>query len=136
MSNFAYKVNKPRPHQQIGLLLAVICVAAAVDAGAVWLLGRPGMGSGACFGFSLLPIPTNLLLVGVIVREIRELDEFQRRVHLEAATIAFLLTGLAVFIYGLLQRAHVVRDLNVGIVWLFMGVFYGAGYVITARHYR
>ena len=72
----------------------------------------------------------------MIVREIRQLDEFQRRVHLEAATIAFLLTGLAVFIYGLLQRAHVVRDLNVGIVWIFMAVFYGAGYVITARHYR
>src|SRR5580698_3422404 len=135
MSNVSIGANT-KPHQRIGVLIAVLCVATAIDVAAVWLLGQPGMGSGACFVFALLPIPANLLLVAVIVRSIRQLDEFQRRLHLEAATIAFLLTGLAVFIYGLLQRANVVRHLNVGIVWIFMAAFYGAGYVITARHYR
>ena len=86
--------------------------------------------------FALLPIPGNIVLVVVIVRAIRQLDEFLRHVHLEAATIAFLLTGLAVFIYGFLQKAHVVHQLNVGIVWVFMAVSYGVGYVIAARHYR
>jgi len=59
-------------------------------------------------------------LVAVIVRRIRQLDEFLRHVHLEAVAIPFLLTGLAVSVYGYLQKAHVVRPLNVGTVWIFM----------------
>ncbi|MGD0428969.1 MAG: hypothetical protein ABSC10_19855 [Candidatus Acidiferrales bacterium] len=78
----------------------------------------------------------NLILVALIVRRIRQLDEFLRQVHLEAVAIAFLLTGVAVFIYGYLQQARVVHPLNFGIVWIFMVVFYGLGYVIAARHYR
>jgi hypothetical protein len=35
-----------------------------------------------------------------------------------------------------LQKAQAVRPLNVGIVWIFMALFYGIGYVIAARHYR
>jgi hypothetical protein len=136
MSDFSVKVNDHRPRQGIGLLLTVVCIATAIDLAAGWLLVQPGMGSSACFVFALLPIPANIVLVVVIVRAIRQLDEFLRRVHLEAATIAFLLTGLAVFIYGFLEKAHVVSQLNVGIVWIFMAVSYGIGYVIAARHYR
>jgi len=122
--------------QPVGTVLAVLCVATAVDIGAGWLLGQHGFGSHARIIFALLPIPANLVLVGVIVRRIRRLDEFLRHVHLEAVAIAFLLTGLAVFVYGYLQKAQAVRPLNVGIVWIFMALFYGIGYVIAARHYR
>jgi len=117
-------------------LLGVLCVATAIDIGAGWLLGQPGFGSHARIGFALLPIPANLVLVAVIVRTIRQLDDFLRRVHLEAVAIAFLLTGLAVFVYGYLQKAQVVNPLNVGIVWIFMALAYGIGYVIAVRHYR
>jgi hypothetical protein len=72
----------------------------------------------------------------VIVRTIRRLDEFLRHVHLEAVAIAFLLTALAVSVYEDLQKARVVGPLNIGIMWIFMAVFYGVGYVIAARHYR
>jgi hypothetical protein len=122
--------------QPIGTLLGVLCAASAIDIGAGWLLGQPGFGSHARIIFALLPIPANLVLVAVIVRRIRQLDEFLRHVHLEAVAIAFLLTGLAVFVYGYLQKAQAVRPLNVGIVWIFMAAFYGVGYVIAARHYR
>jgi hypothetical protein len=76
------------------------------------------------------------VLVGLIVRTIRNLDEFLRHVHLEAIAIAFLLTALAVFVYGYLEKAQAVRALNMGTVWIFMTLFYGIGYVIAARHYR
>jgi len=122
--------------QRVGTLLSVLGVATAIDIGAGWLLGRPGFGPHARIIFALLPIPANLVLVAVIVRRIRQLDEFLRYVHLEAVAIAFLLTGLAVFVYGYLQKAEAVRPLNVGIVWIFMAMFYGIGYVIAARHYR
>jgi hypothetical protein len=122
--------------QPIGTLLGVLCVATASDVGAGWLLGQPGFRSHARIIFALLPIPANLILVAVIIRRIRQLDEFLRHVHLEAVAIGFLLTGLAVFVYGYLQKAQAVRPLNVGIVWIFMAVFYGIGYLIAARHYR
>ena len=122
--------------QPVGTLLSVLCVAAVIDIGASWLLGQRGFGSHARIILALLPIPANLALVAVIVRRIRKLDEFLRHVHLEAVAIAFLLTGLAVFVYGYLQKAQAVRPLNVGIVWIFMAIFYGIGYVIAVRHYR
>ena len=122
--------------QPIGTLLGVLCVATAIDVGAGWLLRQPGFRSHARIIFALLPIPANLILVAVIIRRIRQLDEFLRHVHLEAVAIGFLLTGLAVFVYGYLQKAQAVRPLNVGIVWIFMAVFYGIGYFIAARHYR
>jgi len=115
---------------------AALAVGTAFDITAGWLLRQPGYSPRARILFALLPIPMNLILVALIVRRIRQLDEFLRQVHLEAVAIAFLLTGVAVFIYGYLQQAHVVHPLNFGIVWIFMVVFYGLGYVIAARHYR
>jgi hypothetical protein len=115
---------------------AVLAVGTAIDIAAGWLLRQPGYGPDARILFALLPIPMNLMLVVLIVRRIRQLDEFLRQVHLEAVASAFLLTGVAVFVYGYLQQAHVVHPLNFGIVWIFMVVFYGIGYVIAARHYR
>jgi hypothetical protein len=114
----------------------VLAVGSAIDIAAGWLLRQPGYGPSARIPFALLPIPMNLMLVVLIVRRIRQLDEFLRQVHLEAVASAFLLTGVAVFIYGYLQQAQVVHPLNFGIVWIFMIVFYGIGYVIAARHYR
>jgi len=122
--------------QPIRTLLGVLCVATAIDVGAGWLLGQPGFRSHARIIFALLPIPANLVLVVVIIRRIRQLDEFLRHVHLEAVAIGFLLTGLAVFVYGYLQKVQAVRPLNVGIVWIFMAVSYGIGYLIAVRHYR
>jgi hypothetical protein len=115
---------------------AVLTVGTAIDITAGWLLRQPGYNPQARILFALLPIPMNLILVTLIVRRIRQLDEFLRQVHLDAVAIAFLLTGVAVFIYGYLQQAHVVHPLNFGIVWIFMLVFYAIGYVIASRHYR
>ena len=129
-------MNRANSVPPIVTFLAVLCVASAIDIGAGWLLGQQGFGPQARIIFALLPIPANLVLVAVIVRRIRKLDEFLRHVHLEAIAIAFLLTGLAVFVYGYLQKAQAVPALNFGIVWIFMALFYGLGYVIAARHYR
>jgi hypothetical protein len=115
---------------------SVLCIAFVIDIGASWLLTQPGFGPHARIVFALLPIPANLVLLAVIVRRIRQLDEFLRHVHLEAVAIAFLLTALAVFVYEDLQEAHCVGPLNTGIAWISMAVFYGIGYVIAIRHYR
>jgi hypothetical protein len=111
-------------------------LATAIDIAAGWWLRSPGLGPDARIAIALLPIPANLVLTALIVRTIRRLDDFLRQVHLEAVAISFLLTGLAVFVYGYREAAHAVGPLNVGIVWLFMAIFYGIGYLVAARHYR
>ncbi len=120
----------------VGTLLFTLCLATIIDVGVGWWLGRPGLGQNARIAIALLPIPANLVLIALIVRTIRNLDQFLRQVHLEAVAIGFLLTGLAVFVHGYLERARAVRPLNAAIVWAFMIVFYGTGYLVAMRRYR
>jgi hypothetical protein len=129
-------MNPSKSAKTVSTFWVVLPIATAIDIGTTWLLGRPGFGPFARMAFALLPIPANLVLLAVIVSRIRQLDEFLRRVHLEATAVAFLLTALAVFIYADLQKAGCVGPLNVVVAWILMGVFYGIGYVIAARHYR
>lgn len=111
-------------------------LAAAIDIGSASMLRHLDLSPAARIASALLPIPANVALIVMIVRNVRKLDEFQRRVHLEAVVIAFLATGLAVLIYGYLQIAQAVGPLNMASVWGFMGIFYVLGYFIAARHYR
>jgi hypothetical protein len=117
-------------------LLVTLAVATAIDIAAGLLCIRAHATHRLQIILALLPIPANLVLIAQLVRTIRALDEFLRRVHLEAAAIAFFLTGLAVFIYGYLENAHAVATLNVGVAWVFMVIFYALGYLVAYRHYR
>jgi hypothetical protein len=129
-------MTRPRIKSSNRILLLTLCLASLIDIGAGWWLGMRGLGQGARTAIALLPVPANLMLIVLIVQRIRKLDEFFRRVHLEAVAIAFLLTGLAVFVYGYLEMARAVRPLNVAIVWVFMTISYGVGYVVALKHYR
>ena len=111
-------------------------LASAIDIGSALMLRHLDLGPAARIAAALLPVPANVVLLVMIVRSVRRLDEFQRRIHLEAVVIAFLATGLAVFVYGYLQMAQAVGALNMELVWGFMGIFYVLGYFISARHYR
>src|ERR1700689_4808324 len=113
---------QPRIKSSNRILLLTLCLASLIDIGAGWWLGMRGLGQGARTAIALLPVPANLMLIVLIVQRIRKLDEFFRRGHLEAVAIAFLLTGLAVFVYGYLEMARAVRPLNVAIVWVFMTI--------------
>ncbi|MGO9338577.1 MAG: hypothetical protein ACLPY1_13840 [Terracidiphilus sp.] len=130
-------MDSPIPVRKSALTFwGVLVVASAIDLAAWWLWAQPGHSQAAQIVFALLPIPMNLVLLAVIVRRIRQLDEFLRRVHLEAAAIAFLLSALAVFVYEGLEKAHCAGPLNAGIAWILMAMFYGVGYLISSRHYR
>jgi hypothetical protein len=118
------------------VFLVVVLMSAAIDVGAFWALGHIELGNAARIAVALTPLPADIALIVLVLRRIRRLDEFQKRVHFEAVTVAFLSTGVAVFVYGYLQRAHAVGPLNAGLVWAFMLLFYALGYFIAASHYR
>jgi len=114
----------------------VFLLATAIDIGAYWALGRVELGSTARIAVALTPLPADIALIVLVLRRIRRLDEFQKRVHFEAVTVAFLSTGVAVFVYGYLQKAHAVGPLDMGLVWAFMLLFYAMGYAIAVSHYK
>ena len=116
--------------------VTVALLVAATDIVTSLLLARMELGQTARVAIALLPIPANVWLIAIILRTLRRLDEFLKRIQFEAVAVAFLTTGLAALTYGQLQKAQVVGPLNVGLIWGFMAVSYALGYAVAARHYR
>jgi hypothetical protein len=116
--------------------LVVLVLASAVDVSASWMLEHLELSPPARFGVALLPLPGNLALIAMVLSRIRALDEFQKRIHFEAVVVAFLATGVGVFIYGYVRKAGFVGPFNAATVWAFMGIAYAVGYAIAIRQYR
>jgi len=116
--------------------VTVALLVAATDIVTSLLLARMELGQTARVAIALLPIPANVWLIAIILRTLRRLDEFLKRIQFEAVAVAFLTTGMAALTYGQLQTAHVVGSLNGGTIWAFMLVSYVLGYAVAARHYR
>jgi len=84
---------------------------------------------------ALLPLPAYAVLIAVIVRGVRAMDEMQRRVHLEAAAICLSATALVTIGYGFLGLAGAPQP-NWAFVACLMSFLYALGYAVAARHYR
>jgi len=120
----------------LGPLALAALLAILIDGGAYWVLGRIELGQTARILVALAPLVPDIVLLVMILQRIRRLDEFQQRVQLEAVVVAYLSTGVAVFVYAYLQKAHAVGPLNMELVWAFMLVFYAVGYALAVRHYQ
>jgi hypothetical protein len=132
------KILKDALKSQIGFPtpITVALLVAATDIITSLLLARMELGQTARVAIALLPIPANVWLIAIILRTLRRLDEFLKRIQFEAVAVAFLTTGLAALTYGQLQKAQVVGPLNAGLIWGFMAASYALGYAVAARHYR
>ena len=88
---------------------------------------------------ALLPVLPLLLLLRVALRYLRETDELQRRIEIEAIGIASLLVSMLYFGGGLLVQAKVL-SLNTGavMIWVFplIMLFYGIAKFFAVRRYR
>ena len=116
--------------------LSVLLPASAIDIWSAWALNHLELSPITRLAVALSPLPGNLALIALVLRAVRKLDEFQKRLHFEAVVVAFLATGVIVFIYGFLQKAGAVSPLNTWFIWLFMAITYAAGYGIAVRHYQ
>jgi hypothetical protein len=124
------------PRSSLVRLLLVLLAATALDITAHRVLEQTGLGLPARLAAALLPLPGNITLLVMILRRARRLDEFQKRLQFEAVVVGFLATGVAVFVYSYLQKAYLAGALNMGLVWVFMLVFYGIGYFVAVNHYK
>lgn len=87
---------------------------------------------------ALLPVPPIALAVRAIIRYIRDTDELQRRIELEALSIATAGVSLGYLSAGLLQAAKVIDvPASAAMIWVFplVCLVYGVAKVVIARRY-
>ncbi|HET7656334.1 MAG TPA: hypothetical protein VFK18_05035 [Luteimonas sp.] len=88
---------------------------------------------------ALLPLPPIGFAVRAIVRYIRDTDELQRQIELEAVSIATALVSMLYLAGGFLQAAKVIDiPSSAAMIWVFpliCGV-YGLAKVLVARRFR
>jgi len=87
---------------------------------------------------ALLPVPPIALAMRAIMRYIRDTDELQRRIELEALSIATALVSLGYLTAGFLQKARVIDvPSSVAMIWVFplVCLSYGIAKVVIGRRY-
>jgi len=87
---------------------------------------------------ALLPVPPIAFAVRAIIRYIRDTDELQRRIELEALSIATAGVSLGYLSAGLLQAAKVIDvPASAAMIWVFplVCLVYGVAKVVIARRY-
>lgn len=88
---------------------------------------------------ALLPVPPIALMLRAMIRYIRDVDELQQRIELQAVSFATAFVSLLYLSGGLLQTARVVAvPAAAAMIWVFplVCLSYGLAKVVVARRYR
>ena len=87
---------------------------------------------------ALLPVPAIAMALRAIVRYIRDADELQQRIELEAVSIATAFVSLLYLAGGFLQSAKVIDiPASAAMIWVFplVCVVYGLAKMAVSRRY-
>jgi hypothetical protein len=86
---------------------------------------------------AIAPVPFFVWALFELARGARQLDEMQRRMHLEALAIAYPLTVVLLMTLGLLELAVPLNknDWSYRHVWQMQAIIYLAGLTLTYRRY-
>lgn len=104
----------------------------------VWILKRvdePGLRA----LIALLPVPAIGMALRAIIRYIRDADELQQRIELEAVSFAAAFVSLVYIAAGFLQLAKVIDiPSGVAMIWVFPLVCasYGLAKLVVARRFQ
>ena len=120
----------------------------SVVSGIIWFLSYFGVRAAAespdsfsrlaLIAIVLVPVIPAALFLYFFIRDVRGMDELQRRIQLEALAFAYPLTLLLLMTLGLLQLVMNLNpaDWSYRHVWQFVIVFYLFGVWIAARRYQ
>lgn len=86
--------------------------------------------------YGILPVLPGLIMLVAVMAAYRDMDEMERRIHAEALVIAFVLSLLAFFAYGMLQAFSGFPALNLALAAAGMTVTWGIGELVSWRRYR
>lgn len=87
---------------------------------------------------AILPVLPFILFLLMLIRGIRQMDELERRIQLEALAVAFPLAILLLLTLGLLELAVKLKpeDWSYRHLWPFLFIFYLIGLVMAKRRYQ
>jgi hypothetical protein len=87
---------------------------------------------------ALVPVPFFAWLLYELVRAARELDEMQRRIHLEAVAIAYPVVVMLLMALGLVELVVPLNrdDWSYRHVWQMQGIIYLLGLFLAKRRYE
>ena len=104
----------------------------------IWLLKRvdePGLRALV----ALMPVPAIGMALRAMIRYIRDVDELQQRIELEAVSFAAASVSMLYITGGFLQLAKVIDiPSSVAMIWVFplVCLSYGLAKMVVARRYR
>ena len=127
----------PKAHSSLaGSILAPVLFVGAYFAARMGIEALP-QGSWGALAVALLPVPALAWLIHTVRRGIREMDELERRIQLEALAFAFPVALLIVFTAGLLDLAgfHGEADWDLPRLWPLMLLPYWGGIALAHRRY-
>ena len=130
-------VDKRYLREFMPAMLAYVVILSACS----WALKAPLADSGALLRglVALLPVLPIALVLRAVVRLIRDSDELQRRIDLEAIAIAALVVGMGYFTLGLLVDAQVLAvPGQVALIWALplLCLVFGLAKCLAQRRYR
>lgn len=100
-----------------------------------WLFKHEELPSPAKPILGFLPALMAIFFVVTFIKDVRKFDEMVQRIHLQAASIAFLLTVILMFVFDGLETAGIYRAtrsaLDTGVV-----LFWGAALIFLSLRYR
>jgi len=115
------------------IVAAVVSGAAAIASS--WLLRHTTLPMLVRLLVAALPAPLFLWFIMTELSWVRSLDEFHRRVILEALAIAFPVAILLAVTVDALQKGGFVAGWTVGDVWPFMALLFVPALFYTQRRY-
>jgi len=95
-----------------------------------------GMDSSSFFRtpIALLPMIPAVAMCWVVIRQLRRMDELQRKIQFEALSWAFGLTAVTTFSYGFLENIGFPK-LSYFLVWPVMAAFWIIALIASKKRY-
>ena len=116
-------------------LTAALVVYGLLLAGSIQLLTHVDVARPWRDVIALSPMIPAAAMAWVILRELRRVDELQRRIQLEALGFSFAGTAILTFSYGFLEGLGYPR-LSMFTVWPLLAVLWIVGLVLARRRYQ
>ena len=88
---------------------------------------------------AFVPVVPFVFFLFAFVKTLRNADELQRRIQLEALAIAFPVTLVGLMLLGLLEMAFpngLGRDLSYHHVWTYLPILYFCSVAVASHRYR
>jgi hypothetical protein len=122
----------------LGILASFLAWLTLYFAARFYLEANPALPRSARLGIAFAPAPVFAWFLWRFIRSVRDADELERRIQLEALAIAFPLGLLLLTTLGLVQRAVELnfQDWSYNHLWPMFAFFYMGGIVIARHRYR